>query len=72
MALGAAIATATSAVAFQLLAIRSSMVGIVETIKRGVGVVLAIAFGRAYFAEPITMRKVVAGLLMIAGTSILV
>ena len=42
-----------------------------ETLKRAFGVFGSVLFGRLFFGEPITSRKLAAVVLMVAGTSIL-
>jgi multidrug transporter EmrE-like cation transporter len=44
---------------------------LVETLKRGIGNVLAVVFGRLLFAEPVTGRKLAAVALMAAGVALL-
>jgi drug/metabolite transporter (DMT)-like permease len=55
----------------QLAAIRGMEVALVETVKRGVGAALALAWGRAFFAEPLTAAKLGGVGLMIAGVVLL-
>jgi drug/metabolite transporter (DMT)-like permease len=62
---------AVSAVALQMLSLAWLWVAVVETLKRGLGVLGSIVFGRLFFLEPITGRKMLAALLMVAGTSLL-
>jgi len=62
---------AIAALALQMFALTWLWVAVVETLKRGVGVLGSIAFGRVFFAEPITQRKLLAGGLMAAGTALL-
>jgi drug/metabolite transporter (DMT)-like permease len=64
----AAVAFATGALALQLVAFRLLLVGLVETLKRGVGVIASVVIGRAAFEEPITLPKVAAMVLMAAGS----
>ncbi len=52
---------------FQLLAIQMVLVGLVETVKRGVGAVMALALGRLVFGEHLSHRRMAAVALMIAG-----
>jgi uncharacterized membrane protein len=54
----------------QLLAIQLIWVGLVETLKRGIGNVMALLFGRFLFAEPFTARKLAAVALMAAGVAL--
>lgn len=60
-----------AALSLQLAAIRLILVGVVETVKRGVGMTSSVLLGRALFGEPVTVAKVVAVGLMIAGTALL-
>ncbi|MFW5876981.1 MAG: EamA family transporter [Myxococcota bacterium] len=64
----AAIFFAAGALGLQLLAFRLLMVGLVETLKRAVGVIASVAIGRVAFTEPITRPKVAAVVLMTVGT----
>jgi drug/metabolite transporter (DMT)-like permease len=54
----------------QLLAIQLVWVGLVETLKRGIGNLMAVVFGRIVFGEPITGRKLAAVVLMAAGVAL--
>lgn len=60
---------AAAAVGLQLLAILEVPVGLVETVKRGLGSTLALLLGRLVFGEPITTRSVVAVTVMSAGVA---
>jgi drug/metabolite transporter (DMT)-like permease len=60
-----------AALGLQLLAIQVLWVSLVETLKRGIGNVLAVVFGRLLFAEPVTGRKLAAVALMAAGVALL-
>ncbi len=62
---------AIAALALQMFALGWLWVAVVETLKRGIGVLGSIAFGRLFFAEPVTHRKLVAGGLMVGGTALL-
>ncbi len=55
------------ALALQLWAIQLVWVGLMETAKRGVGAVLALAFGRFLFSETIEGRKIIAVVVMTLG-----
>ncbi len=46
-------------------------VGAVETVKRGLGSLMALIFGRLFFAEPVTPQKLIAIILMAGGVAIL-
>lgn len=52
---------------FQLLAIQMVLVGLLETVKRGVGAVMALLLGRLVFGEELSRRRTAAVALMIAG-----
>lgn len=70
--LGATVALSAAALGFQLLAIGLLPVGIVETLKRGIGNLSAILLGRLAFHEPVTTGKLVAAGLMAAGVALVV
>ncbi len=55
----------------QLLALQHAWVGFVETVKRGIGSSLALVLGRLFFAEPLTLRKVMAVALIAAGVAVM-
>ncbi len=65
------IALAVAALALQMLALQWLWVAVIETLKRAFGVLGSVAFGRLFFHEAITGRKVAAACLMVAGTSLL-
>jgi len=69
--LAVAVAIGASALALQLYALRELPVGIVETIKRGVGGLSAVVLGRLIYAEAITLRKLAAVALMAVGVALL-
>ncbi len=62
---------AVAAVALQMVALQWLWVAVLETLKRAFGVVGSVVFGRLFFSEPITSRKVAAIGLMVAGTTLL-
>jgi drug/metabolite transporter (DMT)-like permease len=66
----AAVGFAAGALALQLVAFQLLLVGLVETLKRGVGVIASVLLGRLAFEEPVTPPKVVAMLLMAAGSAL--
>lgn len=66
----ASLAVSGLAFALQLVALQSVLVGVLETVKRGVGNVLALLFGNAFFDEPITPQKVIAVLLLGLGVGL--
>lgn len=59
------------ALALQLIAIQKVWVGLVETLKRGIGNGLAVAFGYFVFREVVTLRKLGAVGLMVAGVALI-
>jgi drug/metabolite transporter (DMT)-like permease len=60
-----------AALGSQLVAIQTVPIGIVETLKRGIGAGLAVVWGRAFFAEPVTGWKLLAVALSTAGVAAL-
>jgi drug/metabolite transporter (DMT)-like permease len=67
----AAVLASAAALGLQLLAIRVVLVGIVETIKRGVGCLMAVLLGRTVLGEPLTPFKLAAIALMAAGVALI-
>jgi drug/metabolite transporter (DMT)-like permease len=65
------VAFAVAALALQMVALQWLWVAVIETLKRAFGVLGSVAFGRLFFEESITSRKVAAVVLMVAGTTIL-
>ena len=59
------------ALGLQFVALKTLWVSVLETLKRAFGVLGSIAFGRVFFREAVTSRKLVAAGLMILGTSVL-
>lgn len=70
--LGAAVILGSLGLGLQLLAIGALYVGAVETIKRAVGLILAVVFGRLFFQEPVTKAKVASIVAMAAGTGLVI
>lgn len=66
-----ALVTSLLALGLQLLAIQQIWVGLMETLKRGIGNVSAVAFGRVVFGEPATLRKLLAVGLMAVGVGLI-
>lgn len=66
-----ALLTAILALGLQLLAMQQVWVGLVETLKRGMGNVSAVVLGRALFRERITLRKLLAVGWMAAGVALI-
>ncbi|MEM9188564.1 MAG: DMT family transporter [Myxococcota bacterium] len=69
--LGACVALATVALAFQLWAIQLLLVGLVEATKRAIGFGSAVLLGRWMFGEALSVRKGIAVLLLAGGTVLL-
>jgi drug/metabolite transporter (DMT)-like permease len=65
-----AVLASTAALGFQLLAMQRVWVGLLESVKRGLGSLLAVVWGRLLFGEPFTTGKWVAVLLMAAGVAL--
>ena len=57
--------------ALQLLSLQHAWVGFVETVKRGIGSSLALVLGRLFFAEPLTVRKVLTVGVIVAGVAVM-
>lgn len=55
----------------QLQALRALPIGGVETLKRGVGALMAVVWGRAFFDEPVTPVKLVAVSVLVGGVALL-
>lgn len=66
-----ALATSTLALGFQLVALKFFLVGVIETVKRGIGNLMAVLLGRAVFAELLTLRKLGAAALMATGVALI-
>jgi drug/metabolite transporter (DMT)-like permease len=60
------------AILAQLVAFTITEVATVETLKRALGMICAVAFGRLFFAETITRRDLLVIALMIVGTALLI
>jgi drug/metabolite transporter (DMT)-like permease len=69
--LAAMVGFAVAALGLQLVALQTLWVSVLETLKRAFGVLGSVIFGRIFFGEGVTPRKLVASGLMVAGTSIL-
>lgn len=70
--LGGTIGLSAAALGFQLVAIGFLPVGIVETLKRGIGNLMAVMLGRMAFGEAVTVGKLMAAGLMAAGVGLVV
>ena len=66
-ALAASVGFATLALALQLWAITLLLVGLVETLKRAVGMTAAVGLGRVLFREPVDGRAFAAVVIMTVG-----
>jgi drug/metabolite transporter (DMT)-like permease len=60
-----------AALGSQLFALSLTFAGVVETIKRGLGNLLAVLFGRLVFGEPMSGGKWLASLVMAAGVALI-
>lgn len=67
-----AIGFATVGLGGQLVAVQHMLVALVEALKRAIGLVGSVTVGRLMFGEPITTAKIVAVVLMAAGTTAIV
>jgi drug/metabolite transporter (DMT)-like permease len=67
----AALLASTLDLGFQLAAIRVLLVSVVETLKRGLGNLLAVALGRLVFGEALTWTKLAAAVLMAGGVALI-
>jgi len=67
----AALFISSAALALQFLAYGLTLVAFVETIKRGVGNVMALIYGRHVFAEPVGLMQVAAVVLMAMGVALI-
>jgi len=66
----AALVVSAAALGLQLIAMQHLWVGLVETLKRGIGNLLAVLLGRLLFAEAVTLHKVAAVALMGGGVAL--
>jgi drug/metabolite transporter (DMT)-like permease len=66
-----ALIASTLALGFQLVALKYVLVSLIETLKRGIGNLLAVLLGRAVFGEAVTPGKLLAALLMAAGVALI-
>ena len=66
-----ALVASTLALGLQLVALKFLLVSVIETVKRGIGNLLAVILGRAIFAEAFTLRKLGSALLMAAGVALI-
>jgi drug/metabolite transporter (DMT)-like permease len=68
--LAATVACGVTALGTQLYAIQRLPIGLVETLKRGVGGFLAVVWGRAFFAESVSWTKLVSVALLALGVGL--
>lgn len=66
-----AVLISIAALGLQLLAMMKVWVGLVETLKRGIGNLSALILGSTLFGEPVTSRKLLAVGLMIVGVALI-
>lgn len=66
-----AVVIGAAAQGLQLLSLQHAWVGFVETVKRGIGSSLALVLGRLFFAEPLTLRKVLTVAVIAAGVAVM-
>jgi drug/metabolite transporter (DMT)-like permease len=66
-----ALVVSTAALGLQLLALPLMFVGTIETLKRGIGNLMALVSGRIFFGEPVTVPKILAVLLMAVGVGLI-
>jgi drug/metabolite transporter (DMT)-like permease len=71
VAFGATVLFAAGGFGLQLVSLQGLFVGVVETLKRGVGLIAALVVGRLAFDEPIDATKLAACLIMAGGTAAL-
>ncbi len=68
----AAVSVGAAALTLQLVAMMVTPVGVVETIKRGIGGLSAVAAGRLVYGEALTPRKLGAVVAMAVGVALIV
>ncbi|MFY9820513.1 MAG: EamA family transporter [Thermoanaerobaculia bacterium] len=66
-----ALAASTLALGLQLVALKFLLVSVIETVKRGVGNLMAVVLGRAVFSEALSLRKLFAAALMAGGVALI-
>jgi multidrug transporter EmrE-like cation transporter len=66
-----ALVVSSAALGLQLLALPHVFVGIIETLKRGIGNCMALVWGRIFFGEAVTAAKVMAVGLMAVGVGLI-
>jgi multidrug transporter EmrE-like cation transporter len=68
--LPAALVVGSLALGLQFVALKGVLVGVLETVKRGIGNAAAVVLGRAVFGEEVTAGKVAGVLLMAVGVAL--
>jgi drug/metabolite transporter (DMT)-like permease len=66
----AAVCVACLGLGLQLLALQLALVSVVETVKRALGMALAVASGRLFFGERVTPGKLAGILLLAVGVAL--
>ncbi|HEX6862583.1 MAG TPA: DMT family transporter [Thermoanaerobaculia bacterium] len=66
-----ALVVSTAALGLQFLALPMMLVGTIETLKRGIGNLMALVSGRIFFGEAVTLPKLLAVLLMAVGVGLI-
>lgn len=66
-----ALVASTLTLGLQLVALKFLLVSVIETVKRGVGNLMALMLGRMVFGEALTWRKLLAAALMAAGVALI-
>jgi len=66
-----ALASSTLALGLQLVALNLVLVSVVETVKRGIGNLMAVAMGWLIFGEGLSLRKLAAAALMAIGVALI-
>ena len=69
---GGVLVAAAVGLGLQFVALRLTLVGLVEALKRAIGMFFAVAVGRFAFEEPLTTGKVAGVVLMSAGVALIV
>jgi drug/metabolite transporter (DMT)-like permease len=67
-----ALVAAGVGLSFQFLALRLTLVGLVEALKRSIGMLFAVGVGRLAFGEPLTAGKIAGVILMSTGVALIV
>lgn len=70
--LAAALVVGAAALGLQLVALQAVAVGLLETLKRGLGNALAVLWGRLFFGEAVTPGKLAGVALMALGVALVI